>query len=910
MKTNIYNLIRHASQSVLVLACTVCASGALAQTTYTFAYTGSTQTINLPAGNYSLECWGADGGNATNGSAPMSGGKGGYATGTFANTSAGTFNIYVGGHGGDASGASNVGGGGGGMSDIAPASNSTLIIIAAGGGGGATSGSASEASTGGAGGGLVGGTAIDGTGVSTGTAASGGSQTAGGVAGAGSYGAGFPGGYGYGGGSANGTSNPASPSGTMHAAGGAGGNGGNGGWNGGGGGCTSTGGNDHSGGGGAGYYGGGGGRGDGGAGGGGSSYIGGLTNAATIMFGQPGFITNPDPIGHGFVRITELCSMSLYAAGPSNSLSPVMCSGQSATLMTNAISNYSWSTGATSSSLVIAPTSNTAYVITATSPQNCVTSRTISIIVNTIPPVLSITNPSNNICLGQTATLTASGALSYTWANAGVVNGQSFTPSSTAAYTVNGTNGCGTTSAVTTISVSPLAVSASASSTLVCEGYTTSLSASSSVNGYTWQPGGITTSATIVAPAASTVYTVTASDGICSGTQTLLINTKTTPTIVPSTTLASMCLGEVINLSASGAGTGGTYNWNPGNGSGSTVTVSPASSTVFVVSGTNSLNCTSSAQIPVVVNYADPLFATATSTLLCAGGQATLSASGSGSYSWTGGPATASFVINPTSAITVYTVTGSNNTNTCTANKTVTVAILTQSVSYTSSLNICMGGSATLSATGANTYTWGTVNTASTGILVVSPSVTSQYVLIARTQSVSTICSSSYTATVFVNPNPTVTVVSSNTATICNGNSVRLTASGAQTYSWNTGAATASISVSPSVTTTYSVVGTNTNNCESTTQYVVNVNKCLGISENSAPGLLIYPNPSTGEFRISSESEISVTLLNSLGQVVMTIDLNAANNFAADITGLAKGIYYLSPEPGKATSGLTKLLVQ
>lgn len=50
---------------------------------------------------------------------------------------------------------------------------------------------------------------------------------------------------------------------------------------------------------------------------------------------------------------------------------------------------------------------------------------------------------------------------------------------------------------------------------------------------------------------------------------------------------------------------------------------------------------------------------------------------------------------------------------------------------------------------------------------------------------------------------------------MCQGSSVPLTASGATTYSWSTGATTTSISVSPTVSTNYTVTGT-TGSCVGT----------------------------------------------------------------------------------------------
>src|SRR5690606_30150567 len=118
----------------------------------TFSYTGSVQTVTLPAGSYEIEVWGANGGDAKGGV----GGKGGYSTGILNVTSPTTYYIYVGGKGTTASAAATGGwnGGGsflgtfscgydgrtgGGGTDIRTPQNTTYAdrIIVSGGGAGA-----------------------------------------------------------------------------------------------------------------------------------------------------------------------------------------------------------------------------------------------------------------------------------------------------------------------------------------------------------------------------------------------------------------------------------------------------------------------------------------------------------------------------------------------------------------------------------------------------------------------------------------------------------------------------------------------------------------------------------------------------------------------------------------------------
>jgi hypothetical protein len=105
-----------------------------------------------------------------------------------------------------------------------------------------------------------------------------------------------------------------------------------------------------------------------------------------------------------------------------------------------------------------------------------------------------------------------------------------------------------------------------------------------------------------------------------------------------------------------------------------------------------------------------------------------------------------------------------------------------------------------LTATGSTSYSWSSGQTTSS--IAVTPTASTSYSVTGTTGS----CSNIKVSSITVNPNPTVTV---NSATICNGQSTNLTASGATTYSWSSGQTTSSISVSPSGNTTYSVTGFN-----------------------------------------------------------------------------------------------------
>lgn len=131
----------------------------------------------------------------------------------------------------------------------------------------------------------------------------------------------------------------------------------------------------------------------------------------------------------------------------------------------------------------------------------------------------------------------------------------------------------------------------------------------------------------------------------------------------------SLCAGGSATLTASGAS---TYTWSGGiqNGVGFT----PASSQVYSVTAANASGCAKTFTTSVTVNPNPVLSIATTATLLCAGQQATLTASGAASYSWTSGPATATYVIAPTST-TSYSVAGTSASG-CTS-----ATLITQQVS-------------------------------------------------------------------------------------------------------------------------------------------------------------------------------------------------------------------------------------
>lgn len=595
MEIKIYNILPGTKKVLLAAILAMFSGWVNSQITYTFNFTGSVQAITLSPGNYSIECWGANGGWGGNASALTgTGGIGGYSSGIYAVTSPTTLYVYVGGvgqstnttgasvisaaggwngGGGGRNGSSNSNyrGGGGGGTDVRTTQNSVYsdrVIVAGGGGGAGGSTSAGYVGSGGNGGGTQGQDGVLGT-SQVNHNGKGGTQTAGGTGGVYSTNVGVAGGFGTGG-DGGGTGN------TFPAGGGGGG-----------------------------WYGGGGGATQGGGGGGGSSYTGGVTSGTTIMYGQPGYVPNPDVTGNGLVLIKELCSISLYVSG-FNGIG-TMCPGNTLTITTNAISNYSWTNGNTSSSLVVAPTSNTVYGLTATSPSNCTSSAQVSVTISP-SPTISITNNSPIVCLGDQAAISVSGADSYTWNTSSTSPSLLVVPTQYTTYSVTGSYSLSNCSSTETVSVDvftpTLAVSGSTS---ICKGQTATLTANTAgaIN-YNWS-NGLPIQSIIVSPPSHAIYVASAQISTlnitCTAINSIQVLVHPKPIISAFSDRSFICTDESVVVSGSG---GTTYNWTWGSqtATGSSIAITPSVTTnlIIYVTGTDANACSNTSWVSVIVD--------------------------------------------------------------------------------------------------------------------------------------------------------------------------------------------------------------------------------------------------------------------------------------------------------------------
>ncbi|MEI9918147.1 MAG: T9SS type A sorting domain-containing protein [Bacteroidota bacterium] len=174
--------------------------------------------------------------------------------------------------------------------------------------------------------------------------------------------------------------------------------------------------------------------------------------------------------GPGDLHVTFSTAVNPVVATPT---STTICSTATATLSATGTAGmtFAWTplTGLTPSnglgaSVTAQPPSTTTYTVTGTDPTtSCTQTKTsvVNVVGTTTVPTITVTNSSPTICSPvTTSTLTASGANTYTWTpttgltpSSGIGSSVVANPTSTTTYTVTGDTGCKTNTQTATVTV-------------------------------------------------------------------------------------------------------------------------------------------------------------------------------------------------------------------------------------------------------------------------------------------------------------------------------------------------------------------------------------------------------------------------------------------------------------------------
>ena len=493
-----------------------------------------------------------------------------------------------------------------------------------------------------------------------------------------------------------------------------------------------------------------------------------------------------------------------------------LCEGDVVTLVASGASTYVWNNGVSNGNAFTPSLGTTTFIVTGTDVNGCVSQDSINITVNQLPAVQGRTDQLI-YCDGASVLLIGENALNYTWDNGVVDNVSFFQVPGTVTYTVTGTDSSGCVNQDTiSVTVAPLPnVQANASANNVCEGTPVTLSGSGAQS-YVWD-NGIVDGVSFMQAVGTTMYIVTGTDvNGCVSQDSISITVNQLPVVTANTVANNICDGFTATLTGSGAQ---SYAWNNGISDGVDF-VPGLGTTTYTVTGTAINGCVSVDSIDILVNSLPQIFvsASANTNNICAGESLILTATGAQSYSWNNGISNGVAFVPPVGT-TTYIVTGVN-ANACYNNDTILVTVnpLPIATINASDTIVCFGASVTLNGGGAQNYVWS--NGVQDGISFVPPVGTNTYHVTATDANG---CLNTDNISILVNALPQVGAVS-NGNNICDGNTIVLNGTGAQTYTWNNNVSNNVAFVSGLGTTTYTVTGTDNNGCQNQANIDILVN--------------------------------------------------------------------------------------
>ena len=203
-----------------------------------------------------------------------------------------------------------------------------------------------------------------------------------------------------------------------------------------------------------------------------------------------------------------------------------ICRGSSTILQASGGGTYFWSSGETTSSITVSPTTDQVFQVTV-SNNNCTATAAVKVTVTPLPQASA--GLSQTICLGQSAILNASGGGSYLWNTTASTQQITVSPTQSTDYTVTVTkDGCANSSQVR-VTVNSVMANAGPDQG-ICSGKSVTLTASGSGT-YKWSQNNATTASITVSPTSTQTYTLTVTQGICSATDEVILKVNPNPVI-------------------------------------------------------------------------------------------------------------------------------------------------------------------------------------------------------------------------------------------------------------------------------------------------------------------------------------------------------------------------------------------
>ena len=604
--------------------------------------------------------------------------------------------------------------------------------------------------------------------------------------------------------------------------------------------------------------------------------------------------------GVASVNVTSNGTLNVSITG-----NPNFCTGKSATLsVSTGFSTYQWDSGETTFSI-----NTTTSGIHSVTVSNGLCTGTASVIVNQVAnPIVTIIGNAN-FCKGGNTTLSIVGNNSaYLWNNSATTPSITVLNAGIYAPTVTNSNGCTGTSSITVTEIT-LTATINGPSTLCGSMANTTLTLNQVYSSYLWSNSSMSSILTI---SGAGTYSVTVTDANgCSAvaTKTITQSGLLSPKFVNNTNVICGNATTILALDEPYA----IYQWNTGQ---TAATLVATTGGTFVVTVTNASGCTG----VVATNVQQfPAFSIAIngSDKICSGKETQLNAgSNAGVYLWSNGEHKP--LINVSTPGT-YTVTVTNQ-NGCAAVASKTLTLAANALTNFKNV-ICEGdkfnfNNQSLTKSGTYTAVFPAFNSCDSTVVLTLNVLTIDTVRLQKT-----LCSGVAGTSVVVLKQQngcdsilimTVKIATKLNVVISEQNKVltiNSTLSGV-TYQWllngkaiigaNSAAFTAFVDG------LYCLEITDVNGC-------THKSNCIQIgqvatSDIAQSNIRIYPNPTTGVFRIETEDIAieNVLLINLLGQ---KYTLQIIDN-QIDINIFPNGIYQLLLQNKEGKAFCAKLIKQ
>jgi gliding motility-associated-like protein len=616
------------------------------------------------------------------------------------------------------------------------------------------------------------------------------------------------------------------------------------------------------------------------------------------------------------IALTTTTSFVQSTCGNANGSATATPSGGTGTY------SYSWNTTPVQTTQTATGLLAGTYIVTITDVNACSITATVTV-PNAGSPTATITSTTDVSCFGgNNGDITVSGSggtgpYTYSWTSAPVQTTATASGLTAGSYTVTVTDANNCTATASATITEPPALTISGSSTNVdCFGNATGTAdvvtgGGTPVYAYSWNstPVQTTPSATGL-PAGTYTCTVTDANG-CIITQTATVTEPTQLTVAVAgfnVSCFGSCDGQVVVI-PNGGTPNYSFSWNTGCNQPSCNNVCAGTYTVNV---TDANGCVSSASTtvteptPIVINTSEVdahcNLSDGSASAIANGGTGTLT------YQWIGGPATANDNNIPaaTYSVIVTDANGCADTATATVNNLNGVTASLTSVTNLTCFNSNDGAIVTGAAGGVSPYTYSWTAPAVSVTGSASSLSAGSYTLTVTDASG---CAATVSATV-TQPTAVTLTASATPPAVCAGSGVQLSATGGggtpgYTYSWMPNAMVGNTqNIIPAATTTYTAYVADANGCSDSTTVLVTVNPvpvavlsgnltsgcaplCVDFSDMStvaAPGVISSWSWDFGDNSPVSTQQNPSHCFTNPGVYTVSLDIVTADGCTASVT--------------------------